>query len=221
MSFPNIKYGYYCGIYHYDKYGRRPIDTLDAACQIHDICTTESIFDCYCNQQLFWAMGNIGPSQANTSAARNSMMRWIYYSIGGCSINHFGFHKVKYIGSLHHQGFNYLPIYEEGAYEIKTPHSLFILHNANYTEMTYKTYSGSWGQYVIGQVQGRKTINLKAGSLLFNRNITLIKIEIEKIGPYQHSTLFLILFFIGIIVLFPICAFMIGVLIKMTHKFFK
>ncbi len=103
-------YGHYCGLGHSNTYGIMPIDVLDRACQIHDICTSAGLLTCFCNEQLYWIVSNIVPLNSNMSKTKDSILSYIYASVVGCS-NYDRFDVRYIIGSTDHKGFNYLPFY--------------------------------------------------------------------------------------------------------------
>lgn len=103
-------YGRYCGLGHNDKYGAQPIDVLDRACQIHDICTSAGLLTCFCNEQLYWIVSNIVPLNNNMTKTKDSILSYIYASLVGCK-NYDRFDIQYIIGSTFHRGFNYLPFY--------------------------------------------------------------------------------------------------------------
>lgn len=109
VPFPNLRYGRYCGLNHYDPYGRPGINSLDEACHIHDICTTRGLTDCFCNQQLYWYISNIRVA-GREAEVKNTIMRWIYYAIAPCS-NYHTFNRLRVVGPITIPGFNYLPFY--------------------------------------------------------------------------------------------------------------
>lgn len=137
-------YGRYCGLNHYDPYGRRGICSLDDACQIHDICTSRGLSDCFCNQQLFWYASNIKPVSNLAASAKRSILRYIYYSIAPCSDFH-SYDRYRVLGSTVDRGFNYLPIYVPGLYRIDTVPGTklyFIwLNEQNYLNFTMSVYA--------------------------------------------------------------------------------
>lgn len=129
VTYPNMKYGYYCGLWHYNRYGLAPYDILDRVCQIHDICTSIGMMNCYCNQQLLVSTYNIKPGHQNMTDARNSILRYMYYAILNC-YNHHDFDKQIILGTLLDKGFNYLPLYKEQydqKLDVSTEYKLFFV----------------------------------------------------------------------------------------------
>ena len=140
-------YGYYCGLGHSNKYGVTPVDELDRACQIHDICTTAGLLACYCNEQLYWSVSNIKPLNNNMSMTKDSVLSYIYTSMIRCK-NYDDFDAKYIIGGTNNKGFNYLPFYGEEASKyvlIKTLENdnIYFLTFDNvydYSQFTQKVY---------------------------------------------------------------------------------
>lgn len=106
-----IDYGIYCGYLHTSEYGLEPIDELDRYCQFHDICTSQGLLDCFCNEQLYYYVSNYKPIDNVTLSEKNSILKAIYLSVVGCTnMDQFDI-KFK-LGKRSNKGFNYLPIYK-------------------------------------------------------------------------------------------------------------
>lgn len=122
----SLTYGNYCGIQHYNSDGKPPIDKLDRACQVHDICTYAlGLTNCKCSEQLDYlsrettVSGQIVKTDhftdANTgvntlSYGVNALSKGFWIFDPNCTIDKGKYQPDQYyIGSL--LGFQYLPIY--------------------------------------------------------------------------------------------------------------
>lgn len=192
--YPYIKYGYYCGIYHYDIYGRKPMDILDDACQIHDICTTRGLTDCYCNQQLYYRISNIKPLNKSMSEARDSMARYIFLVIYPCS-NSYEYDKRYVIGTMNNNGFNYLPLYKKNEtkeFIIETEKPIYLIKLCNdYEKFTRDVYNNTinFRRYGYTYLNGTSKITLikDCDYVLYNYNIAFAEFKLINVKKICNS----------------------------------
>ena len=105
-----IDYGIYCGYMHTSEYGIKPIDIADRYCQIHDICTSLGLFNCYCNEQLYYYYSNYIPVSNETKYEKDSILKALYAAIFMCP-NYENFEGLFKIPGNNIKGFNYLPLF--------------------------------------------------------------------------------------------------------------
>lgn len=122
----SLTYGNYCGIQHYNSDGKPPIDKLDRACQIHDICTYAlGLTNCKCSEQLDYLSRETTIndkivkmdkftdnkiSMNSLSYGVNALSKGFWIFDPNCTIDKGKYQPDEhYIGNL--LGFQYLPIY--------------------------------------------------------------------------------------------------------------
>lgn len=111
----SMKYGKYCGNDHTSYYGEHPADILDAICHIHDVCTTSSRLDVWCNcQMLYYSL----PIITQNDAAESMRQCMMYYGALSCvnilSNYSNGFDILRKIPriSKYSAGFNYFTLFD-------------------------------------------------------------------------------------------------------------
>lgn len=193
-------YGRYCGINHYDIYGRSGICELDDACQIHDICTSRGLSDCFCNQQLFWYASNILPINFEASYAKRSILRYIYYSIAPCS-DYYYYDKFRVLGNMNNKGFNYLPIYHSGNYKINVKHDaklyvIFLTHS-NYMNFTVSVYNNPNSYRNFNPKKWEPFVNIKEVAVIYSAEpieYLIISVAPTSFTDSKHNLYSIILF---------------------------
>jgi hypothetical protein len=133
-----IDYGIYCGYLHTSEYGIKPIDIADRYCQIHDICTSIGLFDCFCNEQLYYNFINYIPINNETKYEKDSILKALYTAIFMCP-NYDKFDVSFRLGNYGIKGFNYIPLfyYEKNTY----------LNLENYNEFEIYKFDG-YNEYI-------------------------------------------------------------------------
>lgn len=101
-------YGYYCGLGHTNAFGVEPIDSLDRACQIHDICINDDILNCFCNEQLFYSVSNFNPTNIRQYMEKYYILTSIYRILSICK-SEINLNTKYLIGNT--AGYNFIPIY--------------------------------------------------------------------------------------------------------------
>ena len=132
-----IDYGIYCGYLHTSEYGLKPIDILDRYCQIHDICTSVGIFDCYCNEQLYWSISQYKPINTATIQEKNNILHALYGSLFGCE-NFDTFDLQFKIGSRYIRGFNYFTFF---SYTYNEGQWIYLLNSRGYMVLKFNDYN--------------------------------------------------------------------------------
>lgn len=222
-------YGYYCGLGITNTYGKIPIDNLDRACQIHDICTTLNLMDCYCNEQLYWLVSNLYANTQNMKNTKDEILRYIYISIAGCP-NHDNFKNIFYIGGIGDKGFNYFPIYhidKESYAQIFVPtKNVYFLNFKNledYLQFTFNVYINP--RFYIDEsklINNGEYYNVTGYSIIYNRNNNQIWIgviditaefikskfnmEIKKLEDKININLYVFVPIISVLSFFLICS---------------
>src|SRR3989304_5778850 len=102
-------YGFYCGLQHTSEVGDIPIDELDSFCQIHDICTSYGLLQCFCNEQLYLKVSNFNTITENQQIEKDNILSALYISVLNCG--NFNYLDQTYLVSNMYAGFQYLPIY--------------------------------------------------------------------------------------------------------------
>ncbi len=107
-----VPYGNYCGIGKYSSIGKQPIDKLDRACQIHDICTyAVGLTDCRCSDQLddLTKIEDHRIDQGMINSV-NALSKSFWMLDTSCTSNRDKYKpNTFYIGNL--AGFQYIPFY--------------------------------------------------------------------------------------------------------------
>lgn len=142
------RYGHYCGLYHYDSYGRYGIDKLDEYCKIHDICTTRGLMDCHCNWQLLKNVESLG----NPDEYRKSVIEYLQVAVRLCKP--FTEKHIYYLGRRIDSGFNYLEIRHDGLYLVYVllGDLMYFGRNANVTSEMFK-YNAYYNKYSMENVR--------------------------------------------------------------------
>lgn len=122
-----LDYGNYCGLGKYSNFGKPPIDRLDRACQIHDICTYAiGLTDCRCSDQLddLTKIQDHRIDQGMINSV-NAFSKTLWFLDTSCTGNRDKYKpNTFYIGHL--PGFQYIPFYS-GVYFVYSKQSYGIL----------------------------------------------------------------------------------------------
>lgn len=197
------RHGHYCGIYHYDSYGRHGIDQLDEYCKIHDICTSRGLMTCHCNYQL---LKNVESLNKPDDSYQRSVIAYMKIATRNCNATDL---SLFYIGKRSNYGFNYFEIKEGGAYYIS--HISPNLHHIKSKNLELFKYNAYYDRYeqkqstilTIGRNEFRKH------DLIINLDNEYKEMKIEKVLD-ASEIIYIILLFVIIIV--SMCVFiMIGI----------
>lgn len=161
----NSRYGNYCGKGYGSINGTKPIDALDRACQIHDICVSAAkLTSCHCNAQIYFSVYDkhdvvhINGSEHMISEAKD-VANWIYYTGGMiCSEWPSAHINDKYYiagtSNIDNTGFNYLPVYDlEPGYKYfrsSANITLVMATDEQYLEYTWNDYCLDGDSNLIG-----------------------------------------------------------------------
>lgn len=151
-----MNYGNYCGLGYSNDRGIQPIDELDRACQIHDICVTAgSLLDCFCNEQLYDKLSEFNPQTSVQASNRDADISLLYTALFGCS-NYPNINTkfyIPYFNTPSSRGFTYFPLYTDDGYRLFsfydhsnvrtyiTDKSTF---NNSFTTIAYNNPSRTW-----------------------------------------------------------------------------
>jgi hypothetical protein len=148
---PMSQYGNYCGLGYGSINGTKPIDQLDRACQLHDICvSSDSRISCHCSSQLYFNIYNedlelrINGSEHAIREAED-IAKWVSLAATLCFVWPMpNTYDKYYIGSVNQVGYNYLPMYdlEPGYKYFRSNVNLTIIMatDEQYIEYTWNDY---------------------------------------------------------------------------------
>nr|QQV29637.1 hypothetical protein K-LCC10_0382 [Kaumoebavirus] len=106
-----VDYGEYCGLGVTSETGVEPTDYLDMACLRHDFCVSAVGYtSCFCSEQLYHTVMNLAPSNSTQAAARDSILKYIYYALSPCS-NYALMNQTYWLSGSNVSSYNYFPIF--------------------------------------------------------------------------------------------------------------
>ncbi len=195
-DYNQLRYGRYCGLGHYDPYGRPGIDELDRACQVHDICTSRGLLDCYCNQQLYWASMTMNVS-GSASVAKDVILRYLYPAMAPCG-NHHSFDTVMVIGKMTNPGFNYYPVYEPLRVTVLNQGFVCITHPYDATTRILYENTSSWIKLRFVEMIPGKEYEVEGG-LIYNTRHEYGTVIVKK-TTFDHTsaTLLILVFYLAV-----------------------